>query len=83
VAPEDRVAESERRGSGWVVGKPEVILGLDLFGGQVVNALFSCVGLSQTDPPPEFYAGEERFKPLGVTIVKVLPAAHADGAGYS
>src|SRR5216683_5983553 len=24
VAPEDRVAESERRGSGWVVDKPEV-----------------------------------------------------------
>jgi hypothetical protein len=32
--------------SGRVVGYPEVILGLDLFGGQVVNALFSCVGSS-------------------------------------
>jgi hypothetical protein len=24
----------------WMVGKPEVILGLDLFGGQVVNAFY-------------------------------------------
>ena len=32
--------------------KPEVILGADLFGGQVVNALLYCVGLSQTDPLP-------------------------------
>jgi hypothetical protein len=30
-----------------VVGKPEVILGLDLFGSQVVNALLYCVGLSE------------------------------------
>ena len=35
-----------------IVGKPEVILGADLFGGQVVNALLYCVGLSQTDPLP-------------------------------
>jgi hypothetical protein len=34
-----------------VVGKPE-ILGLDLCGGQVVNALLYCVGLSETNPPP-------------------------------
>ncbi len=32
------------RDNSWVVGKPEVILGLD--------SLFSCVGLSETDPPP-------------------------------
>src|SRR6266567_2341454 len=37
VAPENRVPESERRGSGWMVGKPEVIHGPDLLGGQVVN----------------------------------------------
>jgi hypothetical protein len=30
-----------------MVGKPEVILGLDLLGGQVVNALLYCVGLSE------------------------------------
>src|SRR6266478_6258829 len=31
------------------VGKPEVILGLSLFGGQVVSALLFCVGLSEPD----------------------------------
>jgi hypothetical protein len=41
--------------SGRMVGKPEVILGLDLFGGQVVNALLPCVALSETDPPPGRY----------------------------
>jgi hypothetical protein len=35
-----------------VVGYSEVVLGPDLFGGQVVNALSYCVGLSETDPPP-------------------------------
>jgi hypothetical protein len=30
--------------SGRIVGKPEVILGLDLFAGQVVNAFLFCVG---------------------------------------
>ena len=37
-----------------IVGKPEVILGPDLFGGQVVNALLYCVGLSETDALPNF-----------------------------
>jgi hypothetical protein len=37
-----------------IVGKPEVILGPDLFGGQDVNALLYCVGLSETDPLPKF-----------------------------
>ncbi len=32
-----------------LVGQPEVILGPDLFGRQVVNALLYCVGLSETD----------------------------------
>lgn len=36
-----------------VVGKPEVVLGPDFFNGQVVNALLYCVGLSETDPPPQ------------------------------
>jgi hypothetical protein len=36
-----------------VVGKPEVVLGTDMFDGQVVNALLNCFGLSKTDPPPE------------------------------
>ncbi len=35
-----------------MVGNLEVILGLSLFGGQVVNALLFCVGLSEPDPPP-------------------------------
>ncbi len=32
VAPENGVPESERRSSGWVVGKPEVILGPQFVG---------------------------------------------------
>jgi hypothetical protein len=36
-----------------VVGKAEVIFGPDLFGGQVVNVLLYCVGLSEPDPPPQ------------------------------
>ena len=37
---------------GWMVGKPEVVLGPDLFDGQVVNAHRYCVGLSETNPRP-------------------------------
>jgi len=36
-----------------MVGKPEVTLSPDSLCGQVVNALLFCVGLSETDPPPE------------------------------
>ena len=35
-----------------VVGKRELILGLDLFDWRVVNARLFCAGLSETDPPP-------------------------------
>jgi hypothetical protein len=33
-----------QRGNELFVGKPEVILGLDLFGGRVINALLYGVG---------------------------------------
>jgi hypothetical protein len=33
-----------------VVGKPEVVLGTDMFDGQVVNAVLYCLGLTETDP---------------------------------
>lgn len=47
------MGDSLRLTSGQLpVGKPAVGLGLDLFGGWVLNALSYCVGLSETDPPP-------------------------------
>jgi hypothetical protein len=33
-----------------MLGNSEVIVGADLFGGQVVNAILYCFGLSETDP---------------------------------
>jgi len=43
------------RDNSWVVGKPEVILGLDLFAGQAVNALLFWVGYRKLTHHPGRY----------------------------
>jgi hypothetical protein len=39
------------RDSSWKVGNPEVILGLNLFGGQVVNAILHLRRIIENRPP--------------------------------
>jgi hypothetical protein len=46
-----------------MVGKPEVTLGPDFFGGQVVNALYIASGSSETDLPLGCRRGTQRFAP--------------------
>jgi hypothetical protein len=52
--------------SGRMVGNPEVILGHDLFGGQVVIALLYCAGLSETNPQPDLQ-GLILFRSVGAS----------------
>jgi hypothetical protein len=58
-----------------MVGKPEAILGLDLFGDQVVNALIFRVGLSETDPPPGRHLIDPKLRPAYSQVTSLRQAS--------
>src|SRR5260370_42365152 len=67
------------RESGRIVGKPEVILGPDLFGGQVVSALLYCLGSWETDPLPLVWKSLlTSYPPSGI---EVCEPEEAEGDG--
>ena len=62
-----------------MVGKPEVILGPDLFGGQVVSALLYCLGSWETDPLPLVWKSLlTSYPPSGI---EVCEPEEAEGDG--